>query len=134
MGVWLHEDTLVPTYSVARLVAVEAMAAVGLDPTDTTKRNKIILAISHIVDSVLDDVSNGKWLGPHATEEAPQVDKPDTDKDTLAFKRDLAITILRPLIARAYENGLPQKGSPFAIATSVAEHVEAICVAMEQIQ
>ena len=56
VGVWMAPDGA--CVSVARMIAIEAMQAMGLDPTEWRLRDKIIMAISDRVNGTMDFVAN----------------------------------------------------------------------------
>ena len=53
-GVWMHDESRCE--SVARMVAIDCMVSLGLDPNDFRTRDKIIVAISGRINQVLDEV------------------------------------------------------------------------------
>lgn len=54
-GVWMHNSAR--TESMARVVAIDAMRALGMDPSDFRVRDKIIVAIGPRIDSAFDAVA-----------------------------------------------------------------------------
>ncbi len=52
-GVWASDEN--PAESASRLVAIDAMVALGLDPNDFRTRDKIITGISDRINGMLDD-------------------------------------------------------------------------------
>lgn len=56
VGVWMHSEER--TESVARMVAIDAMVALGLNPNDFKTRDKIIGAISDRINATLDHVND----------------------------------------------------------------------------
>ena len=55
-GVWTSRGN--PVESASRLVAIDAMVAMGLDSGDFRKRDKIISAICERVDGMLDHAAS----------------------------------------------------------------------------
>lgn len=52
-GVWMEREW----ESVSRVIAIEAMTALGLDPHDFRVRDKVIMAISTTVDRCMDEAA-----------------------------------------------------------------------------
>lgn len=57
VGVWMSDADRCE--SVARMIAIDAMCAIGLDPHDFKLRDKIISGIVTRVDGTLDFVAGG---------------------------------------------------------------------------
>ena len=56
VGVWMYNEER--TESVSRMVAIDAMIALGLNPEDFKTRDKIIVAISDRINGTLEHVDN----------------------------------------------------------------------------
>lgn len=57
VGVWMDGDS---SKSISRVIAIDCMLALGLDPDDWRTRDKIIMGICRGVDEVLDQASGRK--------------------------------------------------------------------------
>lgn len=55
VGVWMAQDE--EMVSVSRMIAIDAMRAMGLDPNEWRLRDEIISAICQRVDGTLDSVA-----------------------------------------------------------------------------
>lgn len=106
-GVWMHDEDRCESF--ARMVAIDAMRALGMDPSDFRKRDAVIEGISSRLKAALDEVAEGTEMPNEKLEAVIKClnGSPERFRKILSDKDELLAKICRNAALRAKRKRVP---------------------------